>query len=446
MKRILLIFVMGIMLQSFSYGQGCLPNGIHFGTQAEIDNFPSNYPGCTIIEGDVEIYEMGGMITNLDSLIVLTEIHGALRIGGFPVMYLPLQNLTSLNGLNNLTSIDSSLFIGTTKLSNLNGLEQLTSIGGNLTIGIEAWVSAGNGLLEDISALSNLSSIGGSLTIEHNNSLVTLTGLEGLTTVGGSIFIGENYSLVSLDGLDNLTTIMGGLFIGNDGMFSLPNPSLVSISGLNGLTSIGEDLIIFSDSLISLTGLEGLTNIPGGLEIGAKYNLINLTGLNNLSDIGGYLFIAGNDVLTSLTGLENLSSIGDDLYIQSNPLLSTCAISGICDYLDNPNGTIYINNNATGCNSEQEIDSLCNIPGSIFENDYHHYLQIVPNPANSFIEITNEHNLKITRVNIYNQLGQMLIEREAADSLIDISRLSTGIYFVEIVTDSWKVRKKLVVN
>ena len=37
------------------YNNHCLPEGITFSTQAEIDNFQTNYPGCTEIEGDVVI-------------------------------------------------------------------------------------------------------------------------------------------------------------------------------------------------------------------------------------------------------------------------------------------------------------------------------------------------------------------------------------------------------
>ncbi len=33
----------------------CLPEGITFTTQAQIDNFQLNYPGCTEIEGDMKI-------------------------------------------------------------------------------------------------------------------------------------------------------------------------------------------------------------------------------------------------------------------------------------------------------------------------------------------------------------------------------------------------------
>ena len=50
----------------------CLPEGITFTTQEEIDNFQSNYPGCNEIEGDVEIN--GDDITNLNGLNVLTSM------------------------------------------------------------------------------------------------------------------------------------------------------------------------------------------------------------------------------------------------------------------------------------------------------------------------------------------------------------------------------------
>ena len=80
-------------------GQSCLPQGITFSTQASIDNFQTNYPNCTQIEGAVTI--TGSNINNLNGLNVLTSIGGNLNIGLNPA-------LTSLTGLNNLT------YIGTT--------------------------------------------------------------------------------------------------------------------------------------------------------------------------------------------------------------------------------------------------------------------------------------------------------------------------------------------
>jgi len=57
----------------------CLPDGITFTTQSQIDSSQINYPGCTEIEGDVKI--LGDNIVNLDSLYVLTSIGRSLEIG-----------------------------------------------------------------------------------------------------------------------------------------------------------------------------------------------------------------------------------------------------------------------------------------------------------------------------------------------------------------------------
>ena len=60
-------------------GQACLPDGITFSTQEQIDNFQTNYPNCSEIEGSVAI--SGDDITNLNGLNVLTSIGGDLMIG-----------------------------------------------------------------------------------------------------------------------------------------------------------------------------------------------------------------------------------------------------------------------------------------------------------------------------------------------------------------------------
>lgn len=81
MKKIFVILItLHISLFSIHLtAQPCLPDGITFTTQAVIDNFQTNYPGCTEIEGFVIIN--GNDITNLSGLSVLTSIGGYLLIG-----------------------------------------------------------------------------------------------------------------------------------------------------------------------------------------------------------------------------------------------------------------------------------------------------------------------------------------------------------------------------
>jgi len=74
MKKLTLLILLALFIQSKVSSQPCLYNGITFSTQAEIDSFQINYPNCTEIQGDVEI--SGNVITNLNGLNVLTTFLG----------------------------------------------------------------------------------------------------------------------------------------------------------------------------------------------------------------------------------------------------------------------------------------------------------------------------------------------------------------------------------
>ena len=306
----------------------CLPEGITFTTQEEIDNFQINYPGCTEIEGNVTIN--GDDITNLNGLNVLMSVGGSFLIGDTIYPYIGNPYLTNFTGLENLASIGGSLEIYCNdSLKSLNGLEKLNSIMENLIIGFYYFtpvgpILGGNHSLSNITALSGLSSIGGDLIIMDNYALTDLAGFENLTSLGGDLWIGWN-GLVSLTGLESLTSIPGSLYIGwgcglNSGY--LLNPNLETLSGLDNLTSIGGSLTIECCPVLnSLTGLDNLTSIGGYLSIGCN-GLTSLTGLDNLTSLGGGLSIRKNHSITNLSGIENISSIEGALTIDHNTILN----------------------------------------------------------------------------------------------------------------------------
>src|SRR5687767_1272471 len=109
LHKIYIITIIYFCFVSFIGAQNCLPTGIQFTTQAEIDNFPVNYPGCKVIEGDVCIGDctapyLPSDIKNLDSLVQLTSVKGNIIISANP-------SLLSLDGLQNLTVIEQDLKI-----------------------------------------------------------------------------------------------------------------------------------------------------------------------------------------------------------------------------------------------------------------------------------------------------------------------------------------------
>jgi hypothetical protein len=169
--------------------------------------------------------------------------------------------LTTLTGLEGLTSVGGDLSIIKNDLYSLTGLENLTAIGGNLHIGF--W-EGGNPYLTTLTGLEGLTSVGGDLSI-FRNDLTSLTGLESLTSIGGDILIIFNDALTSLSGLDNLTSIEGDIWIDS-------NYSLTSLTGLDSIDAGSiSNLAICKNTSLSTCDVKSvcdyLANPNGRIEI-----------------------------------------------------------------------------------------------------------------------------------------------------------------------------------
>ena len=473
MKKLIILLFALISINSAN-AQGCLPEGITFTTQEEIDNFQTNYPGCTEIEGDVTIE--GGDILNLNGLCVLNSIGGNLTISYD-------SSLIHLAGLDHLITIGGSLSIyGNVLLQDIADLAGLESVGGGINLGVEIWdwwtgryffignhsltsLSGlqgitiatgigiiGNDLLTNLTGLNNIVSINGSLYISGNDSLTNFLGLDALTEIGSDLFIQENHHLNDFGGLNSLTSIAGKVQIGRDtrnGYEGWPPPGgnslLESFSGIDNLTFIGGDFIIGdNNSLASLSGLTGVNTINGSLIITSDTNLTSLNGLQNVNLINGELSIYGT-ALTDLYGIENIEPASiSKLGIVYNFSLSTCEAQSICHYLAAPNGTIEIHSNAPGCNSPEEVEAACALSVESIEVEENYFL--FPNPAKQSVTITSKSESLIEEVTIYNQTGQRVYCGIPENNRLDISRLQSGIYVVEVVSNVGKEIKKLIIK
>ncbi len=319
------------------------PTGHHSLTsQAQIDDWPNQYPNCTDMQD------------------------------GFTIQESTPGDITNLNGISDITTYGGNLRIyNNTALTNLSGLENVTSIGGQLRI-------TDNTALTDISQLSNFSgSLGAYLKIQGNTSLTSLTGLEGLTSVGQYVIIYDNDALTDLSGLDNLSTIGEYLFLFSNGSLTsltglnslnsigtyltfISNGSISSLSALSNLNNIGTHLrIINEDALVDFTGLENITLIGDYLEIKNNFNLQNLTGLNNLISIGGFIDIHNNYFLTDISALSNITSVGSYITIYDNVYLSS--LTGLNGITNIPSD-LYLDGNNT-LTDLQGLNSLTTVGG-----------------------------------------------------------------------------------
>ena len=347
MKYQACLLILFISFHAVLSSQSCLPKGIRFTTQGQIDSFQVNYPGCNLIEGDlyIGIYTGASDITNLNGLMVLDSLGGRLIIEYNDF-------LTSIEGLSNITSVGGQVGIWlNSSLTSLTGLEGLTIIKSNLGVGRDD-------LLTDLSGLDNLTTVEGSLEISGNDALVSLSGLEGVTTIGGSLRINDNNVLPDLTGLDNL---------------------MMTGSGIE---------IEFNDSLTSLNGLEELISIgDGAIRLKANYALANIAGLENI-DAG------------SIGGL----SVG------WNTALSQCDIYSICEYLAIPGGEVVIRYNAPGCNTPAEVEAACSVGmGESAFGSWQSAVVCYPNPAHD--QVVFDFNLQTqseVNLSVFNNLGQKL--------------------------------------
>jgi len=313
MKKLYTLLIALLAINS-AMAQGCLPEGITFTTQEQIDNFQTDYPGCTQIVGNVFLIGNNSEITNL------------------------------------------------------NGLNVITSVGGNLTINFT--------LLETLSGLDNLNYVGGQLYIGYNDSLNNLSGLDNLDTIGAA-WIVSNSKLSTLENLGNLVHVNGDLIL--DGLWSLKE----------------------------LSGLESLATINGGMYF-LNTAITNLEGLEGLSFVGEYIHLLGNPNLVSLSGIDyaNLNSLKTVSFIDNNSL-TTCEVQSICNIIDNPEIEKYIENNAPGCNSREEVEAAClvGLENIIQENK----LSLYPNPSSSHFTIQfSLENKEQVKLIVLNNLGQVV--------------------------------------
>ena len=390
MKKLSLISICLLIIHSLT-AQSCLEDGITFTTQTQIDSFPINYPGCTEIEGFVRIY--GNDITNLNSLLKVSSINGNLSIGfeggGNPV------------------------------LDNLNGLQNLTSIGGGLLVN-------SNDSLENLSGLKNLTSLGRDLSITYNNNLVSLQDLTGLTEIPLGFYFFGNLALKDLDGLNNITSI------GDDVYIQLSK--LTELSGFENLTAINGNVnISYNDSLLNMSGLDNLSSISGFFWFENNKSLVNLEGLESLTQVQSFR-INQNNKLLSLSGIDNIDP--DSLTgfkILNNEKLTYCEVLSVCEHLLEPGEFTEIKQNASGCNSIEEVEQACSV--SVNEKSFSNHLTNYPNPfvTSTTIEYQLDEPSLVT-IHIYNQLGGQvdLIQQNLSKGLHKIvwtpEVLNPGIY------------------
>jgi uncharacterized repeat protein (TIGR01451 family) len=314
-------------------GQVCLPEGIHFTRQSQIDSFSIQYPGCTEIGGDVCIGNcidaVGSDITNLDGLMPLNSIKGKLSISHNPL-------LTSIEGLKNLVVIeDDLLFSWNDVLSSFKGLDQIRVMKGSFTL---EWSTG----IDSLAGFDMLDTIAGTLTMTYLWDLTSITAFPNLKYLGGYRLFGLN-QLKSIPDMNNLL-YLGDFSLRFNGLTDLPEfPLLSAINGdfhLNGnfalpalrgyeninrvtgdliIEAAGEDIIRETETF-NLNAFHHLTFVGGNFRIHVE-RLDTLDGFTALDSVGGIFSVSGGIGLHTFPQDNQFKYIGGNIYLDNLPLL-----------------------------------------------------------------------------------------------------------------------------
>lgn len=99
-----------------------------------------------------------------------------------------------------------------------------------------------------------------------------------------------------------------------------------------------------------------------------------------------------------------------------------------------PSGTIELNPNILPCQQALNLDSADNL-----------ILNIYPNPTKGNLEIKLVSNLTVNSIEIYNMLGEKILENAEQNSM-SVNKLKTGIYLAYITIGNRVTVKKIIKN
>ena len=400
-----LLFLISIMA-SYNIAAQCPSGSVFFFSQTNVNQFIIDYPDCTVINGDINIFQG---VTDLLAFKNIKTVEGELKIIGN-------DDLSSLTGLDSISLIGGDLNISSCEnLTSLNGLNNLINIGASLRI-------HNNPSLTNLSALSNLASVDKNLSIQENDELINLIGLDQITTLSGFLNIADNENLTSLTGLENIDSVGNYLDISS-------NSALTNLNGLESLEYVQNHFGVGDN--IALTSLSGVENLAFVGDIGIAFNpvLQSLESLANLTSIETIFYIGYNEELNNLKGLENIDPTTIScIKIYGNSSLSMCEINSICSALPMlSDSLISIATNAPGCNNQSEIEDACTLSSTHLLGKKE--ISLYPNPTYDLLQTSAKIG---TSYFVVDRLG--MTRRHSTISTnkqIDLSDMEPGVYFIQ---------------
>jgi hypothetical protein len=83
---------------------------------------------------------------------------------------------------------------------------------------------------------------------------------------------------------------------------------------------------------------------------------------------------------------------------------------------------------------------------SVGINIYDHQIKIYPNPANNILHIENVDDVDISHIHLVNIQGQIIKQFEPTKTQLDVSDITSGMYFITFVSSKGNITQKVLIN
>ena len=289
------------------------------------------------------------------------------------------------------------------------------------------------------------------------NIPVQVAGITGITAIAA----GEDFSLFLKN--DGTVWACGRNFAGQLGDGTTTNrPTPVQVSELSDITAIAagskHSLFLKSDGTVWACG-QNNTGQLGDQSYDNRYTAVQVTGLEGITAISAgslFSFFLKNDGFVWACGSNNSGVLGNGttnptyVPVQVSDINGVTAVAAGASHalLLKSDGSIWgCGSNAYGNLGEEianytlpiEVISASDCSGTSVEevNNQFMALTVYPNPANNSIFIQMESDQftgKKNTVKIYSAVGQEVLQSTSYwdHTSIDISSLSSGIYFIRL--------------
>ena len=261
-----------------------------------------------------------------------------------------------------ITAIAGRLTIGSSSdITHLDSLRFLTEVTGSFTI-------QNNANLEDVGDFPVLERVGDNFVIRNNDHLEDAGNFPALERIGFYFEINSNDNLPGTGNFPELKRVEGNFTIAN-------NANLEDVGDFPKLERIGRNFFIGNnDNSQGAGNYPELDSIGGYFFIDGNRKLENVGTFSSLVDIGTYFSIRNNPILRYLYDFPALRRIrgggahvpyaggtnsAAKVVINNNLLLEYCCVLlGNTVGLSLSSDSVFVRNNATGCNSVGEAN--CN--------------------------------------------------------------------------------------